>query len=600
MPDSHFSQIFIKVGGSDISTDLMNALREVVVDSSLQLPSMFTLSFYDPQLKWVDDAQFDLGKEVEISAKALDNTQGVLIKGEITALEPSFSAVGDTRLVVRGYDKGHRLHRGKKTRTFLKMKDSDLVSTIAGEVGLSAQADASTVTYDYILQNNQTNMEFLAARAERIGYQLFVADGKLYFKKGDAFLGDGPELKLAEALTSFQPTIAGTHQANTMKLMGWDVKMKRAITAQATPNSALNQGGLGKTGGAAAQSAFGAADSIITDQPVFTADEATALVNGLSNDISRDFFQAEGTCAGDPRVKAGYNVTIKGVGTRFSGKYFVTSAMHIYNAGGYETHFSISGRQPNTLSYLLESNNSEAQGLMHGVVVGLVTNLKDPDDLGRVKVKYPWLGDNIESDWIRLASPMAGSSRGFLYLPEVNDEVLIAFEHGDVHHPYIVGALWSSTDKPLKKNSEVVGSDGKVNQRLIQTRAGHVILFDDKQGEEKVSITSKSGHTVILDDKSGSESITIKDKSGNNKMVIDSTTNSMAIAVNGDFTVNAKGKVSIKSTQAMNLESTAKATVKGTAGLSLDGTTQAELKGLQVSVNGSAMTEVKGGIVKIN
>ena len=237
---------------------------------------------------------------------------------------------------------------------------------------------------------------------------------------------------------------------------------------------------------------------------------------------------------------------------------------------------------------------------MHGVVVGLVTNNKDPDDLGRVKVKYPWLGDNIESDWIRLSSPMAGSGRGFLYLPEVNDEVLIAFEHGDVHHPYIVGALWSSTDKPLKKNSEVVGSDGKVNQRLIQTRAGHVILFDDKQGEEKVSITSKSGHTVILDDKSGSESITIKDKSGNNKMVIDSTKNSMAINVNGDFTVEAKGKVSIKSTQAMALESMAKATVKGTAGLSLDGTTQAELKGAQVSVSGSAMTEVKGGIVKIN
>ena len=202
---------------------------------------------------------------------------------------------------------------------------------------------------------------------------------------------------------------------------------------------------------------------------MFTADEATALANGLSNDISREFFQAEGTCTGDPRVKAGYKVTIKGVGTRFSGKYFVTSATHIYNANGYETRFSISGRQPNTLSHLLESHADEERGLMHGVVVGLVTNNKDPDDLGRVKVKYPWLGDNIESDWIRLSSPMAGSGRGFLYLPEVNDEVLIAFEHGDVHHPYIVGALWSSTDKPLKKNSEVVGSDGKVNQRLIQT-----------------------------------------------------------------------------------------------------------------------------------
>ncbi len=600
MPDSHLSQIFIKVGGSDVPAELMNVLREAVVDTSLQLPSMFSLSFNDPQLKWVDEALFDLGKEVEISAKSPDGTQGILIKGEITALEPNFSASGDTLLVVRGYDKAHRLHRGKKTRTFLKQKDSDLVSKIAGEAGLSAQADSTTVTYDYILQNNQTNMEFLAARAERIGYQVYSAEGKLYFKKGDASLGTGPELKLAENLTSFQPAMAGTHQADKMKVLSWDVKAKRAITGQATPNSSLNQGGFGKTGGAAAQSAFGTAEAVITDQPVFTADEANALAEGLSNDISRDFVQAEGSCTGDPRVKAGYKIKIKGVGTRFSGDYFVTSAMHIYNANGYETRFSISGRQPNTLSHLLESNNDGAHGLVQGVVVGIVTNLKDPDDLGRVKVKYPWLGDNIESDWVRLASPMAGSGRGLLYLPEVNDEVLIAFEHGDVHHPYIVGALWSNTDKPLKPNSEVVGSDGKVNQRIIKTRAGHVILLDDKEGAEQVSITSKSGHTVILDDKSGSESITIKDKTGNNKMVIDSTKNSMAINVNGDFTVEAKGKVSIKSTQDMSLEATTKASIKGTTGLSLDGTAQAELKGATVSINGSGMTEVKGAIVKIN
>jgi uncharacterized protein involved in type VI secretion and phage assembly len=601
MPTSHIPQFFIKIGGSDIPTELMNDLLEVVVDTSLQLPSMFTLTFIDPQLKWVDDAKFDLGKEVEISAKNSEGTQGVLIKGEITALEPHFSAEGKTLLVVRGYDKSHRLHRGKKTRTFLKMTDSEIVSKIAGEAGLTPQVDTASIRYDFVLQNNQTNMEFLTTRAERIGYQVYSAEGNLYFKKGDATLGSGPNLEFGTTLTSFQPTYTGTHQSDKMKVMGWDSKAKKAIVGQATPNSSLNQGGLGKTGGAATQSAFGgSAEAIITDQPVFTTDEANALATGLSNDISSDFVQAEGTCFGIPSLKAGYTITISKVGTRFSGKYFVTSATHIYNKEGYATRFTISGRQPNTLSHLLGAGQGQGRGLVDGVVVGLVTNLKDPDDLGRVKVKYPWLGDNIESDWVRLSSPMAGSGRGFLFLPEINDEVLVAFEHGDVHHPYIVGALWSSTDKPFKKNSEAVGSDGKVNQRIIQTRAGHAILFDDKQGEEQISITSKSGHTVILSDKSGSESITIKDKSGNNKMVIDSTTNSMTINVNGDFTVDAKGKVSIKSVQDMSLEAKTKASVKGTTGLSLDGTTQAELKGAQVSVNGSAMTEVKGGLVKIN
>jgi uncharacterized protein involved in type VI secretion and phage assembly len=216
------------------------------------------------------------------------------------------------------------------------------------------------------------------------------------------------------------------------------------------------------------------------------------------------------------------------------------------------------------------------------------------------------LGDDIESWWVRIATPMAGAERGLMVLPEVNDEVLVAFEHGDVNHPYIVGALWSSTDKPPRQNSEAVSS-GKVNLRALKTRAGHLILLDDSEGSEQISVTSKSGHTIVLNDKSGSESITVKDKTGNNKMVIDSTANSMSIDVNGDFVVNAKGKITLSSAQDMSLESKANARVKGTQ-LGLEGTAKSELKGPTVSVNGSAQTEVKGsimvqiqgGIVKIN
>ena len=594
---------YLKIDGADAPLELMNDLLEIVVDSSLYLPSMFTIKLTDAHLKWADSTLLDIGKEVQISFKTGQERgaqEAILIKGEITALEPHFAAEGNTFMLVRGYDKSHRLHRGKKTRSFLKMTDSDIVKKITGEAGLTPTVDSTSVRHDFVLQNNQTNMDFLMARAARIGYQVYSAEGKLYFKKGDANLGSGPDLVFLENLTSFYPCYAASGQTDKMTVKGWDPKNKQAITSQATPPSSLNQGGLGKTGGAAASSAFSSAEAVVTDRPVYTTDEAKEMVTGLSDDIAREFLQAEGTCQGDPRLLAGRSVNITKVGTRFSGKYYLTAAIHVYTTDGYETRFTISGRQPNTLSHLLESGNGQGRGMVQGVVVGLVTNNKDPEDWGRVKVKYPWLGDNIESDWMRIAAPMAGATRGFFYLPEVNDEVLIAFEHGDVHHPYLVGALWSNTDQPPKKNSEAVGGDGKVNQRIIKTRAGHVVLLDDKQGEEQVAITSKSGHTVILNDKGGSESITIKDKTGNNSMVIDSTRNSMAISVNGDFSVTAKGKVTIKSTMDMSLEATTKASVKGTTGLSLDGTTQAELKAANVSVAGQAMTEVKGALVKIN
>jgi len=586
-----FTQCLIKINGIAVSEEFMDALVEVVVDTSLHLPSMFTILLNDADVKWVDDGLFEMGKEVEIeveTGKEQGALKGQLIKGEITALEPHFSTEGQTTLLVRGYHKFHRLHRGKQTRTFLKRKDDAVVQKIAGEVGLSPEIDPTSVTYDYILQNNQTNMEFLSARAARIGYQVYAAEGKLYFKKGDAVLGEGPELSIGENLISFQPSLTASRQADKIVVKGWDQKGKKAIVAQATPNSRLNQGGMTKTGGDMAKSAFGAAEAVITDQPVFLADEATALATGVSNDMNRESVQAEGTCWGDPRVKAGWTVTIKGIGQRFSGKYFVTSATHVYNLSGYETTFSISGRQPNTLSHLLDNGHGPTFELMNGVVTALVTNLNDPENLGRVKVKYAWLGE-IESDWVR----MAGAERGFYYIPEVNDEVLIAFEQGNVHHPYIIGVLWNSQNKPPKPNSAVV-QGGKVVERIIKSRSGHVVILNDTDGQEQ---------------------IIIRDKTEKNEIVIDSAKNSMTIKVDGDFTVEAKGKITLKSTQDMtldtqanssikamgnlNAEATGNGTVKGVQ-LTLEGSAKSTLKGALVGVEASGVAEVKGALVKIN
>jgi phage protein D/phage baseplate assembly protein gpV len=611
MPATTFlSQFFVKVGGNNVPQAFMDDVLEIVVDSSLYLPEMFTILVQDPTLQWVDDTGLlDLGKEVEISVQTSEQLEWgqspqVLMKGEIVALEPTFSAQGGTTLLVRGYNKSHRLHRGKQTRTFLKKKDSDLASQIAGEVGLSAQVDTTSVTHDYIIQSNQTNMAFLQSRADRLGYKVFAADGKLCFKKGDASLGTGPELNFGEELIEFRPSMAASHQADKVVVRGWDPKQKQLIKAEASPPSSLNQGGVSKTGGAVAKSAFGgSAQAIIVDRPVSTQAEAQSLATGLANDLAGEFIEAEGVCYGHPGIKAGHTVTISRVGTRFSGKYYVTAATHTWSRDGYETLFTISGRQPNTISHLLEAENGHQaeRGLIRGVVPGVVTNLNDPENLGRIKVKYDWLGDNIESDWIRVVSPMGGSGRGFFYLPEVNDEVLLAFEHGDIHHPYMIGTLWNSKDKPPSANNQVVGS-GKVNQRILKSRTGHIVILDDTQG---------------------SEQIVIRDKTGKNEMVIDSAKNSMAIKVDGDFTVEAKGKITLNSTQDMtleskknmtlestsngkfkagsglNLETNGNGTVKGTQ-LTVEGSARSELKGATVSVQGTSLAEIKGMMVKIN
>ncbi|NJN93507.1 MAG: VgrG-related protein [Anaerolineales bacterium] len=603
------SQFFIKIGGSDVPEELMDDLIEVVVDSSLYLPEMFTILLDDSQLKWADNTKLlKLGAMVEILAEVSEEYgggKGSLMKGEIAALEPDFSATGHTCMLIRGYNKSHRLHRGKKSRTFLKTKDSDIVKKIAQEAGLSAVVDATSVTHEYVLQNNQTNMEFLQSRAERLGYKVFAASGKLYFKKGDAKLGDGPELKLGEALRSFQPILAATHQADKVVVRGWDPATKKEIKGQAKP--ALKQGGV-EPGAGMAKKAFGAAEVVVVDEAVATPNEATALAQGLANDLGSEFIQAEGVCFGNPKVKAGFTITIGAVGKRFGGKYFVTSAIHRFDKAGYETHFTISGRQPNTISHLVENGSEAGRGLMQGLAIGLVTNIKNTKkDWAYVKVKYPWLGDNIESDWIRVTGPGAGGGRGIYWLPEVNDEVVLGFEHGDIHRPFVIGSVWNGKDKPPVAIDKAVGSDGKVDQRVIKSRSGHMIVLNDAKGKEQILVKSKSGHQLLLDDAGGKEKFILKDKSGSNQVVIDSTKNAITIKATQDLTLKCGNKLTLDCTE-LAVTAKAKAQIKANAALSLESTGKSEIKGAQVSLNGMAQTEVKGGamvmiqggIVKIN
>src|SRR5512137_2263372 len=199
--------LYIKIDGNDLPTKVMDDLLEMTVESSLRLPHMFTIHIHDEQLKWIDDGPFALGKEVEIATVQEESgTSRVLIKGEITAIEPNFGEGTQATLLVRGYDRSHRLHRGTYSKAYLQVTDSDLASRIAKEAGLSAKVDATSEVYDHVLQHNQTYMEFLSERAQRIGYEFFVEDKTLYFRK-PAKNGSALELEWGQKLKSFRPRL---------------------------------------------------------------------------------------------------------------------------------------------------------------------------------------------------------------------------------------------------------------------------------------------------------------------------------------------------------------------------------------------------------
>ena len=217
---------------------------------------------------------------------------------------------------------------------------------------------------------------------------------------------------------------------------------------------------------------------------------------------------------------------------------------------------------------LLEAEVRDAASRhIFGVAVGIVTNNKDPEGLGRVKIRFPWLSDADESDWARVATPMAGNDRGVYLLPEIDDEVLVAFEHGDARSPYVLGGLWNGKDTPPAKND-----DGKNNIRLIKSRSGHTIKLNDEEGKETIEIT---------------------DKSTKNSIVIDTSKNSITITSDKDITLAAANgtikldahEIQLRSSSDTKIEAGSNVSVKASGKIEAKASSTMTIKGATVNIN---------------
>lgn len=221
---------------------------------------------------------------------------------------------------------------------------------------------------------------------------------------------------------------------------------------------------------------------------------------------------------------------------------------------------------------------------MDGVVVGVVTNNEDPDKLSRIKIKYPLLDDQHESDWVRIATFMTGKDMGSLFIPEVGDEVLVAFHMGDIREPFVIGMLWNQ-DQPSPPMAE------KNDVRKIVSRAGHEVTFGDNADDAKVTIKTKKGQIIELGDKS--DTIKIGEHGDKNTIEITGAADGKVVIKSdtSQITLNIQGDISIKSNKAVTIKSTQ---------ISIEATGKLELKAAMIDINASGLANLKGSMVKIN
>ena len=547
------SQIYIKINGALVTDVVMGNVMEVVVDQHVRVPTMFTLRFQDADLNFVEGQHINLTDVVEIGALKSSGEPVRMVVGEVTALEPDFTSQRIAQLVVRGYDRSHRLHRYCHNRAFINVRDSDLAQRLADEAGLQAQVTSTSIIYEHIYQHHQTDWSLLQERAWRVGYDCFVADNTLYFQPTTLSNSADATLTWGENNLEVRPRMTLRDQVDEVIVRGWDAATQQPIVGRSNAGTLAPSIGESQNG-SSWSTPFGTGSMLVVDQAVASQSEADLLAAARMTEVSSTFITVEGSVFRQPAVQAGRTVALDGLGSRFSGTYLVTQATHIYTRlSGLQTCFTVQGLRDGMLHDAL---GEPPQQRWSGIVSAVVTNNNDPLGQGRVKVKYPWLSEETESNWMR-----AASSGGMTSVPAVTDEVLVGFEQGDFNRPYLLGKLppiTSTTDTQSTSNGTTPSDPSQV--MTFSSSSGHAVVLNDTQ-QAALELISSGGHRIALDD--ANRQITLTTAQGLSITLDDSTqqitlhsAGQMQLSTAASLDLNAGGNINIKADGQVNVQGT--------------------------------------------
>ena len=553
----------IVIDGAELDPVEANFVHQIKVTDFLRLPDICTLqvgypaaSEGDPFQK-LDDSPFEVGAALEVKlGSTSDRTTKSIFKGEIVTIEPAFQA-GSASMVVRAYDKSHRMMRSRKQRTFMDVTVSDIVKKVCSENGLSAQVESSGDKLDIVVQNSETDWDFIWRLAQRIGFELTVDDTKAVFEKPST-RSEPVELTYPEDLHGFRPRITAVQQVQTVNVRGYDSNSKRVVVGTESAPMQITEAGITR---GQVRDKFPGAVIEIGGQSFSSQGEAVAMAKATLNQLANAYLAAEGECDGNPLIKAGTRLKIKGVGQKYSGTYRVAKAVHSLTAGGYVTQFSNSAGEHTLLGQAGGANGGPRK--VDSIIVGVVTNNNDPDKMGRVKISLPSVNE-VETFWAPVLLPAAGNERGISMLPRVDEQVIVAFENGDPSYPVVLGSMFNGRDKP---GSEMAVTDGS-----FALKSDDNVLVAAKKD---INLRSDTGKWDIKID--GGE---IKEK--------------VAKGYTGDFGATWN----LKATGGITVESSQSVTVKAPS-ITVEAQASLALKGATVDIKGQAAVTISGAIINI-
>jgi Rhs element Vgr protein len=564
----------VKIDGNDIG-GLFDILQLTVIKDVNRIPAA-TVVIADGDPAAQDFAasssdHFIPGKEIEIRA-GYHSDEETVFKGIIISQAIEMQRNRPSVLKIECRDKVFRMAQTRKNRCFPESTDSDIISTLLGEYGLDNQVEPTTVTHEGALQFQATDWDTINLRAEANGLIISADDGSVKVSKPDT--GGLPTVRLAYGsnILAVEAEMDARTQLGSVKARAWssqDLEVREAEAAEPPPSGPGNLTGadLG------AVAADGGTTLVHPGDKVDAEIKAWADSHLLRSRMAR--VQGVVTATGSASLKPGMTIALEGLGDRFNGNAFVSGVRHEIDRGNWITHVRIGlSPVPYARRFGADLSLPPSSGLaaaIHDLQTGIVRDLEDPMGMERVKILLPLIHRDGEETWARMATLDAGDHRGTFFRPEVGDEVIVGFIHGDPSYPVILGMLHG----PGKPAPGTASNDN--HQKGLVTRSGMKIWFDDDKITAQLS--TPGGYTMEMNEDKGE--LTLTDKHGNKFRM-----NSEGIALESvkDIVIKASGDLKAEGVNAG---------IKASVSMKAEGSAGAEL-----SSGGS--TVVKGSMVHIN
>lgn len=521
----------VRISGVTLAADLTDQILSLDVETDLDLAGSFNIVLRNSDNSLLDSALLDLGKTVEIHL-GYGNDLSPALLGEIAAIEPSFPQDGPPTIAVSGYDKSYKMRRTQPEPTdYTWTNDSIIAAEIAVANGLVPVVDPTPSVEEQVIQA-ESDMAFLKDRAENYFFDVYVEWDRLHFQFPRPQLS-AHVLEWGKNLSSFSPRISAAGMAGLQVIRDYNQELAQTILGTALAADFDVDNLVEKLGSSALDLLSSLVRQGTLQHSVKNPFDAYQLASSLLADLLEGMYEGSGSCVGIPDLTAGRYLTIQGIGRRFSGTYRARKVTHRLSGSGFTTDFSITQRSHSSLMGLLrqqlteEPSPNKAQRFYGVMLAEVIDNYElgaapPKVPIGRVRLKYPGLSKKLTSAWVPCVAPMTGPDMGFYALPETGDQVLVAFAQGDVSQPYVLGSLWTTQCRPPATNADDTNS-----QRVIKSRSGHAITFDDTADGGDLTIADKSGSTITLNARDGSISISAK--------------GSLTIKAGGDISIEADG-----------------------------------------------------------